>query len=695
MRIINKKYLNSLIVTATLVVPFNVLAVKAETTTQLHSNQHISEGTLDVVLKTYKDQTSEKSVTSNYFKNPKVTIENGKKIVTLTMQDSDYFQYLRVEDYRTPGVFHDVKVLSEDKRKNGTKVIQFEIGDFSQKYNMQMHVLIPTLGYDHKYQVQFEIDKSNIKEDTNDKLEGSKELIPDQKFKEEINQWYLNREDKNAPITKEDLLQIKEFSVRGTKIKDFSGLEYMENLEKLTLFSQKGIDLSSISKLKNLKYLDLSYSQIKDIKPLTQLKNLNALFLRETNITNISPISEMNSLTHLDLGGNNLTDVHLLFKLTSLRGLNLSTNSISDITGIDQLKNLESLNLGYGNKIKNIQPIGELKNLNSLILNYNEINNISPLSKLTKLKDIDLEANYITDVTPLSHLRDVSRLNLDANAISDIRPLSKLKWASVQRQKIKLNDSSPNKNQKIEIFDPAGNLPQNITLKKEDGTFSNGMIKWATLGEKEFSFKTRYDGGGTFPISFNGTVIQNVINKTETSKPVFSDVPNWAKESVDYLVNKQVINGFPDGRFAPQDYLTRAQASVIVSKVLELPVASTDKPTFSDSQNHWATPYIAAVEKAGIVVGDGTGRYNPEDAITRAAMATILVKAYKLNGNVNMDSQVTQFKDLKGHWGEKYANILINLGVSIGTGQGWEPDRSVTRAEAAQFVAKTDKMKVK
>lgn len=61
------------------------------------------------------------------------------------MQDSDYFQYLRIEDRNQPGVFHDVKVLSEDKRKNGTKVIQFEIGEFEKKHNMQMHILIQLL----------------------------------------------------------------------------------------------------------------------------------------------------------------------------------------------------------------------------------------------------------------------------------------------------------------------------------------------------------------------------------------------------------------------------------------------------------------------------------------------------------------------------------------------------------------------
>ena len=42
---------------------------------------------------------------SQYIKDPKVAIVAGKKIVTVTMQDSDYFQYLRIEDRNQPVYF--------------------------------------------------------------------------------------------------------------------------------------------------------------------------------------------------------------------------------------------------------------------------------------------------------------------------------------------------------------------------------------------------------------------------------------------------------------------------------------------------------------------------------------------------------------------------------------------------------------
>ncbi|HDR3652604.1 TPA: S-layer homology domain-containing protein [Bacillus anthracis] len=173
----------------------------------------------------------------------------------------------------------------------------------------------------------------------------------------------------------------------------------------------------------------------------------------------------------------------------------------------------------------------------------------------------------------------------------------------------------------------------------------------------------------------------------ETQK--FPDVPKWAEQSVNYLVDKQVLRGYPDGIFGSNDSLDRASAATIMTKILGIQIDFDAKPSFTDSQNHWATPYIAAAEKAGIIKGEGNGIFNPTGKVTRAAMATMLVNAYKLQSTANDNGQ-SKFEDLKGHWGEKYANILIDLKISSGTDNGWQPNRFITRAEAAQLTAKTD-----
>ncbi|MEQ3595449.1 N-acetylmuramoyl-L-alanine amidase [Bacillus sp. GX] len=169
----------------------------------------------------------------------------------------------------------------------------------------------------------------------------------------------------------------------------------------------------------------------------------------------------------------------------------------------------------------------------------------------------------------------------------------------------------------------------------------------------------------------------------------FPDVPAWADKSVNYLVDKKVLSGYPDGTFGSSDTLDRAAAATIMTKALGIQVDFDAKPSFTDSQNHWATPYIAAAEKAGIVNGEGNGIFNPSGKVTRAAMAAMLVNAYKLQDRTNSNVQ-SKFDDLKGHWGEKFANILIDLKISVGTDNGWQPNRFITRAEAAQLTAKTD-----
>ncbi|MGN4782631.1 S-layer homology domain-containing protein [Bacillus cereus group sp. MYBK217-2] len=169
----------------------------------------------------------------------------------------------------------------------------------------------------------------------------------------------------------------------------------------------------------------------------------------------------------------------------------------------------------------------------------------------------------------------------------------------------------------------------------------------------------------------------------------FPDVPKWAEQSINYLVDKQVLIGYPDGTFGSNVTLDRASAATIITKALGIEIEPKAKPSFTDSQDHWGAPYIAAAEKAGIIKGEGNGLFNPSGKVTRAAMATMLVNAYKLQSTTNDNGQ-SKFEDLKGHWGEKYANILIDLKISNGTDNGWQPNRFITRAEAAQLTAKTD-----
>ncbi|WP_459503252.1 leucine-rich repeat domain-containing protein [Bacillus sp. C1] len=583
----------------TLAIPFAVYASPAQAAVAIEANNKAglvaTDRVYDTEIKIYKDQKNEPSMVSQYIKNPKVKIENERKVVTATVQDSDYFQYLRIEDENQPGIFHDVKVLSEDKRKNGTKIVQFEIGEFSKKYNMQMHILIPALGYDHKYQVQFEMIDPTIKDmetekqgedSTSNNTEtdhpvDSNNMITDKKLRELVNKKALHKKDLDTPITKEELLQVKDLFLNTNEILDYSGLKYMPNLESLTVANAKIKDPSFFANLKQVKKLALRGNEFADVTPLVKMDHLESLDLSNNKITNVAPLAEMKNVTSLSLTGNQIEDVTALAKMEQLDYLNVANNKITniaplsqlknvtylslagneieditplytlplhhlvltrnkvkDLSGIHQLNQLEELWIGK-NQIEDVTPLTKMSQLKVLDLPNNELKDITPLSTLVNLQKLDLEANYITDLSPISQLKKLTFVSFIANEIRDVRPvieLSKQAYIDVQNQKIFLEDTEVNKEVQVPIYEKDGEISTKIRLKSDGGTYNNGVITWNTLGEQvyEFGVKDPFADTGIF---FTGTVIQNIVEKVSGddsgSKDNSSDSKDNSSDSKD------------------------------------------------------------------------------------------------------------------------------------------------------------------
>ncbi|MGP4948957.1 MULTISPECIES: NEAT domain-containing leucine-rich repeat protein [Bacillus] len=761
--ILKKNYMKALVVATTLAIPFAAYSTPALAAIKIEANQSVaaaSERTYDTEIKIYKDQKDEPSMVSQYIKDPKVTIADGKKIVTVTMQDSDYFQYLRIEDKNQPGVFHDVKVLSEDKRKNGTKVVQFEIGEFEKKHNMQMHILIPAIGYDHKYQVQFEIkdptvgDKETEKRDDNsnsgnmetDHPVNNQNMITDNKLRELVNKKVFNRKDLNTPITKEELLQVKDLFLNTNEILDYSALKYMPNLKSLTVANAKIKDPSFFTSLKQLKHLALRGNEFSDVTPLVKMDNLDSLDLSNNKITNVAPLIEMKNVKSLYLSGNQIEDVTALAKMEQLDYLNLANNKITnvaplsalknvtyltlagnqiedikplyslplkdlvltrnkvkDLSGIEQMKQLEELWIGK-NEIKDVTPLSKMTQLKQLHLPNNELKDITPLSSLVNLQKLDLEANYISDLTPASNLKKLVFLSFVANEIRDVRPvieLSKTAYINVQNQKVFLEETEVNKEVKVPIYEKDGKISTKIRLKSEGGTYSNDAVKWSTPGEKvyEFGVKDPFADTGIF---FTGSVIQNVVESKEdnTSKEdnnskedekvgvvEFKDVPkgHWSEEAIHYLAKENIFKGYGNGQFGFGDRITRGQVASLVQRYLKLENKVEQKERFTDTKGHMFEQDIATVAQAGIMQGDGTGEFRPDGVLTRYEMSVVLYKVFQLKEDEN---NKVNFNDVPtGHWAEEYVKALADNNISKGDGKGnFLGDDFVTREQYAQFL---------
>ena len=109
------------------------------------------------------------------------------------------------------------------------------------------------------------------------------------------------------------------------------------------------------------------------------------------------------------------------------------------------------------------------------------------------------------------------------------------------------------------------------------------------------------------------------------------------KKAVAAMAEKGIIGGFPDGSFAPEKTLTRAQAAKILCVMLEgseKADALTKTDTgFSDvPATHWAAKFVAYCVDKGIVAGVGDGKFDPDGTLSSGAFAKMLLVAYGEDG---------------------------------------------------------------
>ncbi|MFM9276809.1 Ig-like domain-containing protein [Paenibacillus jiagnxiensis] len=108
----------------------------------------------------------------------------------------------------------------------------------------------------------------------------------------------------------------------------------------------------------------------------------------------------------------------------------------------------------------------------------------------------------------------------------------------------------------------------------------------------------------------------------------FADTLNhWARADIEWLGMRQIINGVTKSSFVPDQEVTRAEFAAILVKALDLDSSSTNH-MFSDvSIDSWYADSIGALYESGIIQGTGTNRFNPNGTIRREEIAAMIVRA--------------------------------------------------------------------
>lgn len=183
--------------------------------------------------------------------------------------------------------------------------------------------------------------------------------------------------------------------------------------------------------------------------------------------------------------------------------------------------------------------------------------------------------------------------------------------------------------------------------------------------------------------------IAGLVNFTPGGTVAFADVQgHWAQQQIQALASQGIITGFPDGNFKPNDPVTRAQFAAIVLKAFS-PVPRNPAMEFSDVRsNYWGYAAIQSAARGGFMAGFPDRTFKPEQRIPRVQSLVALVNG--LQYGVGDTSLLSKYQDARSI--PNYATGAIaaatqrQIVVNYPTVGQLNPNREATRADVAAFI---------
>lgn len=440
-----------------------------------------------------------------------------------------------------------------------------------------------------------DIDEEYIKNNS-ETLFAGENVIADPVLREAINASFKREAD--LPVTKEMLKHVITLSPEKClahnpgedfhKCKSIKGMEYAENLQYVSLPYQPIEDLSPLANLTKIRYINITGNEkVKDFSFLEKLVNVEELHTRMVKVKNIDVLKNYKKLYYLDADSCDISDFSPLSNLVNLKYLNLDKNIFKENSAeaFSKLVNLEFLNI------------------NNKGINYltgfvpKKITSIEPLKNLTKLKEFHATGHDISDISILKNMKDLGTVYLNNNAIEDFSPVDDVKNVNGKNDQVikKEADKFVPQLQLIELelgtelradlLKPAiKNLPNNATVEIHNGFSNADMSKEGTTRQQvKIIFS---DGSRKFV-----TIDINVVAKEATKEPlpimvVKGKEPILPTFEVEFLDGDRVVDtvSFESGKGSLKNY--------DVGKTYKLRIKGSD-------DYELVTPIAKVVEEGG------------------------------------------------------------------------------------------------
>jgi uncharacterized surface protein with fasciclin (FAS1) repeats len=214
--------------------------------------------------------------------------------------------------------------------------------------------------------------------------------------------------------------------------------------------------------------------------------------------------------------------------------------------------------------------------------------------------------------------------------------------------------------------------------------------------------------GMTFAAATTGVIIPTSVSAQETPTPStttpstttpsttptsatnFPDVSQdyWARPFIQALADRNIISGFPDGSFKPEQTITRAEFAAIIQKAFnqtqarQLPAGGfRDVPS-----NYWAAGAIARAYETGFMSGYPDNSFRPNQQIPKVQAIVALTSGLRLSAGdtATLSSFYTDATTIPNYaTGQVASATQANLVVNYPDVKVFNAERPLTRAEAA------------
>ncbi|RKP47875.1 tandem-95 repeat protein [Cohnella endophytica] len=174
-------------------------------------------------------------------------------------------------------------------------------------------------------------------------------------------------------------------------------------------------------------------------------------------------------------------------------------------------------------------------------------------------------------------------------------------------------------------------------------------------------------------------------------RTTFVDMEQISEEKKAAIVEaarQGLLTGDAKGMFRPVDELTRQELAVLLARSLQLDTQAAPSNTRLEAGTGvWAVPYIDAVRKAGLMLGDGKGNFRPKDPVSREELAAIFVRAVNGEGSRGGNAVVVNDIGNTSAWAKDMVSAAVRLGLIDAQQDGlFQPKAIVQRQDIAAFL---------